>query len=131
MKEIAALIWIFLIQCDVIRNLRIVSVFERSPKYWKTTALRIILGAIVNLSFPFSMRDHFHFAMYQLFVYPFPFDLMFNLARIKKAPLMYMGSKSLPERLLAGKHIVYLSIKVWLVMAGLIVLYYDEIAYGF
>lgn len=119
-------LWLLLIQLDAIRNLRIVSVFHRSPTYWKTTVIRIVAAVILQACFwhTFTRREHFLTGICQLFVYALPFDLSMSLARIEKAPIMYMGTKSLPERLLAGKHIIYLFLKFMLFVTGLMVLYY-------
>lgn len=129
MKPLFLTIWLLLIHLDVIRNLRIVSVFKRSPTYWKTTLLRCAVGFAFNACFldVFTLRDHFLAGIAQAFVYPFPFDAGMNLARIKEDPLLHMGEKSLPERLLAGKNIVYLWLKFWLFATGIMILFYDEI----
>lgn len=128
MKLLFLTIWLLLIQYDAIRNLRIVIVHKHSPTYWKTTALRIVVGLAFNAAFyqVFTLREHLLAGVCQLFVYALPFDLSMSIPRIKEAPIMHMGTKSLPERLLAGKHIVYLWIKVWLFLTGIMVLYYDH-----
>lgn len=128
MKELAAIIWVFIIQCDVIRNLRIVLVEKHSPTYWKTTVGRILVGAGLNLSFPLSMQHHLYLGVFQVCVYAFLFDIQFNLPRIEKRPLLYMGSASLPERWFKNDRLKYFIIKVWLFLAGIMMLFYNEIA---
>lgn len=129
MQLVFLTIWLLLIQFDAIRNLRIVIVHRRSPVYWKTTVLRILVGLAFNAAFyqVFTLREHILAGICQAFVYALPFDLSMALPRIKEAPIMHMGTKSLPERLLAGKNIVWLWVKVWLFVTGILILYYDQI----
>lgn len=125
MKELIITIWLLIISLDVIRNLNIICVRYQTPVYWKTTALRSIIALIVCIVFAGSVVQFIQIGIALWCTYSLPFDALLNLSRNKK--LLHMGEKSLPERLLAGKHLMYFCLKVWLFVTGICILYYQEI----
>jgi hypothetical protein len=129
MKEWAIILWFCFIQFDVLRNMTIIHVFYRVPDYDKTLWFRLWSGllicTVVNYRYGFSTVHFLQTGIMMLTIYPFAFDTLLNLFRAKK--FLHMGVASLPEKIFKGQALKYFIVKVWLFLAGLCVLYYQEL----
>lgn len=122
--SIAALsIWLNIIQIDVLWQVSEIELDHDSPVYWKTTLIRTITALTFNLCFALAGEDWIRIGIMQAGVYSLSFSIPLSIARKKPKPFLYMGKKSLPERIFKGRPVLYLISKVALFVIGITVIW--------
>lgn len=123
MEVLALSIWLNIIQVDVIWQLSEIEVDHDSPVYWRTTLMRIGAALIFNVIFGIAGGDWFNIGVMQALIYSLAFSIPLSIARKKPKPFLYMGTRSLPERIFKGKPVLYLISKVALFITGILFLW--------
>ena len=119
MYWLALSIWLNVIQVDVVWQMSEIVVDHDSPVYWRTTLLRTAAGLAFNIAFHLAGGDWIRIGLMQIGTYSLAFSIPLSVARQKPNPFLYMGTRSLPERIFKGRPVLYLASKIVTFVIGI------------